>query len=93
MRAYYDRRTTEYDDWWLGSGLFADRDRPGWHEEAAMVEVASARLPGARIVQGGAVLLPFRDGEFDPVFTGHFDGHLLAGERERFLAEVRACRG
>jgi SAM-dependent methyltransferase len=129
MRAYYDARAREYDDWWLGRGLYADRDRPGWHEEVerlcevvaglsparildvacgtgfltrhlrgevvgldqspAMVELASARLPGARIVQGDAVPLPFGDGEFDRVFTGHFYGHLLAGERERFVAEAR----
>jgi SAM-dependent methyltransferase len=129
MRAYYDARAREYDDWWLGRGLYADRDRPGWHEEVerlcevvaglsparvldvacgtgfltrhlrgevvgldqspAMVEVASARLPGARIGQGDAVPLPFADGEFDRVFTGHFYGHLLAGERERFVAEAR----
>ena len=128
MRAYYDRRAAEYDDWWLGRGLFAERDRPGWHEEVervcavvralspcrvldvacgtgfltqhlhgqvvgldqspAMVEVASARLPGARVVQGDAVPLPFADGELDRVFTGHFYGHLLADERERFVAEV-----
>ena len=65
----------------------------GLDQSAAMVEVASARLPGARIVQGDAVPLPFADGEFDRVFTGHFYGHLLADERERFLAEARAGGG
>ena len=33
MRDYYERRAAEYDDWWLGTGLFAERDRPGWHED------------------------------------------------------------
>jgi SAM-dependent methyltransferase len=129
MRAYYDRRAAEYDDWWLGRGLYAQRDRPGWHEEVervcevvhglvpgrvldvacgtgfltqhlrgevvgldqspAMVKVAAARLPRARVVQGDAVPLPFAGGELDRVFTGHFYGHLLPGERERFLAEAR----
>jgi SAM-dependent methyltransferase len=129
MRAYYDQRAREYDDWWLGTGQFARRERPGWGREvgeltgviaaleparvldvacgtgyltqhlrgdvvgldqsASMVEVAAARVPGARIVQGDAVPLPFADGEFDRVFTGHFYGHLLPGERERFLAEAR----
>jgi SAM-dependent methyltransferase len=129
MRAYYDARAGEYDDWWLGGGRYADRDRPGWHEEVerlcevvaglepcrvldvacgtgfltrhlqgdvvgvdqspAMVEVASARLPDARVVQGDAVPLPFADGAFDRVFTGHFYGHLLPDERERFVAEAR----
>jgi SAM-dependent methyltransferase len=35
MRAYYDKRAAEYDDWWTGTGLFADRDRPGWDDEVA----------------------------------------------------------
>lgn len=129
MRAYYDRRAGEYDDWWLGAGLFAARDRPGWAAEveelvgvvrrlpparvldvacgtgfltrhlrgdvvgldqsAQMVEIAAARVPEGRIVQGDAVPLPFGDGEFDRVVTSHFYGHLLDGEREAFVAEAR----
>jgi ubiquinone/menaquinone biosynthesis C-methylase UbiE len=112
MRAYYEQRAGEYDDWWLGRGLFADRERPGWHEEveavleavraleprrtldaacgtafvtrhlrgdvvgldqsATMVEIAAARLPDGRAVQGDAVPLPFADRSFERVFTGHF---------------------
>ena len=129
MRAYYEARAGEYNDWWLGRGFYADRDRPGWHEEVAelrevvgglapgrvldvacgtgfltqhlrgevvgldqspaMGEVAAARLPVARVVQGDAVPLPFDAAEFDRVFTGHFSGHLLEGELERFVAEAR----
>jgi demethylmenaquinone methyltransferase/2-methoxy-6-polyprenyl-1,4-benzoquinol methylase len=129
MRAYYDRRAAEYDDWWLGTGLFARRERPGWDAEvaavlaavsglgarrwldvacgtgfvtrhlrgdvtgldqsAAMVEIAAARLPGGRAVQGDAVPLPFADDAFDAVFTANFYGHLLADERSAFLAEAR----
>lgn len=33
MRDYYEQRAAEYDDWWEGTGRFADRDRPGWHAE------------------------------------------------------------
>ena len=133
MRTYYDRRAAEYDDWWLGRGVFAGRPRPGWSEEVgalvavlhglapartldvacgtgyltrelpgevvgldqseAMVAVASERLPDARVVQGDAVPLPFRDGEFERVFTSHFYGHLLPGERERFVEEARRVGG
>lgn len=129
MRDYYDLRAPEYDDWWLGTGRFAERDRPGWTEEVAeltrlleelpprrvldvacgtgfltrhlrgdvvgldqsarMVEVAAARLPEGRVVQGDAVPLPFPDGAFDRLVTSHFYGHLLPGEREAFLAEAR----
>jgi demethylmenaquinone methyltransferase/2-methoxy-6-polyprenyl-1,4-benzoquinol methylase len=129
MREYYERRAAEYDDWWLDTGLFADRDRPGWAQEVeeltavvaglpavrtldvacgtgfltrhlrgevtaldqsrAMVEIASDRMPHARVVRGDAVPLPFADGEFDAVFTAHFYGHLLDDERAAFLREAR----
>jgi demethylmenaquinone methyltransferase/2-methoxy-6-polyprenyl-1,4-benzoquinol methylase len=129
--AYYERRATEYDDWWAGTGLFAARERPGWHEEvdavvglvrdlpaartldvacgtgfltrhlrgplvvgldqsAAMAAIAQSRLgPGGVTLIADALALPFADGAFDRVFTGHFYGHLEPGERAAFLAEAR----
>jgi SAM-dependent methyltransferase len=48
MKAYYDRRAFEYDDWWLGKGLYADRDRPGWEEELDVLAEMIAALPPAR---------------------------------------------
>ena len=129
MRWYYDKRAPEYDDWWLGTGLFAGRPRPGWSEEVdelisligalppartldvacgtglltqhlpgevvgldqsdGMLDVARARMPDVRMVQGDAVPLPFSDGEFERVFTSHFYGHLVPEERESFLEEAR----
>jgi ubiquinone/menaquinone biosynthesis C-methylase UbiE len=32
-RRYYDQRAAEYDDFYQGTGLYAQRLRPGWHEE------------------------------------------------------------
>ena len=47
MREYYDRRAPEYDDWWLGHGLFAGRDRPGWEVELTeLAQLISALPPG-----------------------------------------------
>jgi ubiquinone/menaquinone biosynthesis C-methylase UbiE len=129
MRTYYEQRAAEYDDWWLGRGVFAKRERPGWDDEVAavldavralapahvldvacgtgfvtrhlrgevtgldqsatMVEIAASRLPDGRVVRGDAVPLPFADGAFDRVFTANFYGHLVAPEREPFLAEAR----
>lgn len=129
MREYYDKRAPEYDDWYLGRGLFAERDRPGWDEEvdalvrvlealppartldvacgtgfltrhlpgdvtgldqsAAMLALAAGQSPRASFVRGEALALPFPDGAFDRVFTGHFYGHLETEERLRFLAEAR----
>jgi len=48
VKVYYDRRAAEYDDWWLGTGLFADRERPGWVEE---VEALTAALEALRPVR------------------------------------------
>jgi SAM-dependent methyltransferase len=61
----------------------------GLDQSAQMLVVAAARAPSAGFVQGDAVPLPFADGAFDRVLTGHFYGHLLADERERFLVQAR----
>jgi ubiquinone/menaquinone biosynthesis C-methylase UbiE len=47
-RAYYERRAAEYDDWWNGTGLFAERARPGWTEERDGVVALVGGLPPAR---------------------------------------------
>lgn len=49
-RRYYDRRAREYDAWWGGFGRFAQRDRPGWHEEVRSLETLVARLPRGRVL-------------------------------------------
>ena len=48
MKAYYEARAPEYDDWWLGRGRFEDRERPGWDEERDALVAAIAALPPAR---------------------------------------------
>ena len=48
MKEYYDRRAREYDDWWLGRGLFSDRDRPGWQEEVETLTRRISELPPLR---------------------------------------------
>ena len=128
MREYYDRRAREYDEWYMGTGRFAARERPGWHDElmalcaaiaalpaaatldvacgtgfltrhlrgavtcldqsGEMLAIARDRVPDGTFVQADALPLPFGDGVFDRVFTGHFYGHLEEPERERFLAEA-----
>ena len=133
MKAYYDRRAPEYDDWWLGTGLHTDRERPGWGEEVdaliralvalppartldvacgtgfltrhlpgeivgldqseSMLEIARTRVPTAEFVRGDGIELPFPDGAFERVFTGHFYGHLEEAERRLFLGEARRVAG
>jgi ubiquinone/menaquinone biosynthesis C-methylase UbiE len=129
MKEYYDARAPEYDEWYLGTGLFFARERAGWDEAVAelewdiaalppartldvacgtafltrhlkgeitgldqsprMLDVARRRIPAATFVQGDATRIPFPDGQFDRVFTGHFYGHLDDLERVQFMAEAR----
>ena len=48
MKTYYERRAAEYDDWYLGTGRFADRVRPGWEGELDRLRRALEALPPAR---------------------------------------------
>ncbi|MBA3843714.1 MAG: class I SAM-dependent methyltransferase [Actinobacteria bacterium] len=61
----------------------------GLDQSERMLDAARSQVPGATFVQGDALSLPFADGAFERVFTGHFYGHLREEERARFLAEAR----
>jgi ubiquinone/menaquinone biosynthesis C-methylase UbiE len=129
VKAYYDARAPEYDDWYLGTGLYADRDRPGWENELQglygairslrpartldvacgtgfltrhlqgdivgldaserMLAIAQERVPAGEFLVADALELPFEEGSFDRLFTGHFYGHLEGADRRRFLQEAR----
>jgi ubiquinone/menaquinone biosynthesis C-methylase UbiE len=133
MKEYYEQRAPEFDDWYLGTGMYATLDRPGWHEDVAallrvvgelpparvldvacgtgfltsrlrgsvtgldqseaMLAIARERAPGMRFVSGDGLALPFGDGSFDRLFTGHFYGHLQDRERAVFRAEARRVAG
>jgi demethylmenaquinone methyltransferase/2-methoxy-6-polyprenyl-1,4-benzoquinol methylase len=64
-------------------------DIVGLDQSESILTIARARLPHAGFVHGDAFRLPFPDGSFERVFTGHFYGHLQDGERDAFLAEAR----
>lgn len=64
-------------------------DVVGLDRSRAMVEVARLRLPQGMTMIGDALDLPFADGAFDRVLTGHFYGHLPTDERAVFLAEAQ----
>jgi SAM-dependent methyltransferase len=48
VKAYYHARAREYDDWWVGRNLYADKHRPGWDEEREQLERWIADLPPKR---------------------------------------------
>jgi SAM-dependent methyltransferase len=84
MRRYYDRRASEYDDWWLGTGLFAARERPGWSEEVERVVAIVAALPAARVldVACGTGFL-----------TRHLRGDVVGLDQSAQMVEIAAARG
>jgi ubiquinone/menaquinone biosynthesis C-methylase UbiE len=48
VKNYYNTRAPEYDEWYLGLGVFADRERPGWDEALRALIEAITDLPPAR---------------------------------------------
>ena len=47
MRRHFDHASAGYDDWWLGTGRFAERDRPGWSAEVEqLIGVLQSLPPG-----------------------------------------------
>ena len=53
MKAYYNRRAPEYDDWWQGRGLYEHRYRPGWEDEVHLLEGVLRDLPPVRTLDVG----------------------------------------
>jgi ubiquinone/menaquinone biosynthesis C-methylase UbiE len=81
VKAYYDRRAPEYDEWYRGAGRFAERDRPGWGQEVEALGLALAALPPARTldVACGTGFL-----------TRHLPGELVGlDQSEAMLEEAR----
>ena len=83
MRRYYDQRAHEYDDWWLGRGLFAKRPRPGWSDEVDELVSVIGALPPARTldVACGTGML-----------TRHLPGEVVALDQSDAMVAVAAER-
>jgi ubiquinone/menaquinone biosynthesis C-methylase UbiE len=79
MKAYYDARAREYDDWIHGVGLYAERVRPGWTEELAALEQALQSLPPARTLDVAAG---------SGYFTRFLPRHVVALDQSATMIEV-----
>jgi ubiquinone/menaquinone biosynthesis C-methylase UbiE len=79
LKQYYDARAPEYDDWYLGQGLFERRERPEWEEAVRALEEALAHLPPARTldVACGTGFL-----------TRHLPGEITALDQSERMLEV-----
>jgi demethylmenaquinone methyltransferase/2-methoxy-6-polyprenyl-1,4-benzoquinol methylase len=47
---YYEQRASEYDEWYVGQGLFSQSDRPGWEDEVEQVVHLVQGLSPARTI-------------------------------------------
>ena len=83
MRAYYDRRAPEYDDWLHGVGLYADRNRPGWDEELAALRTTLESLPPVRTLD-----IACGSG----FFTRHLPGQIVALDQSANMIDVARTR-
>jgi ubiquinone/menaquinone biosynthesis C-methylase UbiE len=83
MKTYYEARAPEYDDWWLGVGRFAERERPGWEEEREQLIASIAALPPARTldVACGTGFL-----------TRHLPGEITGLDQSSSMLELASAR-
>jgi SAM-dependent methyltransferase len=61
----------------------------GLDQSPSMLELARAKVPEGRFVQGDALELPFSDDSFERLLTSFFYGHLEEDERDAFRREAR----
>jgi hypothetical protein len=54
MRAYYDARAEEYDEWWRDAGLWMRRPRPGWDDEVDQLIAFLVALEPVRVLDVAA---------------------------------------
>jgi ubiquinone/menaquinone biosynthesis C-methylase UbiE len=82
-RAYYERRAPEYDDFYLGSGLYAARERSGWHEEVGVLRtiLRSLRFQTILDVACGTGFL-----------TQHFQGRVFALDQSASMLRIARTR-
>ena len=83
MKAYYDARAREYDEWYLGLGRWDGLERPHWDDDLHALEATVAALPPARTldVACGTGFL-----------TRHVSGEITALDQSAGMLAVAAGR-
>jgi ubiquinone/menaquinone biosynthesis C-methylase UbiE len=92
VRAYYEARAPEYDDWYEGTGGFAGRDRPAWRELLGELAAALGAMPPARTLDvacGTGYATRWLPGEI----TGLDQSQSMLAIAARRLPDARFVRG
>lgn len=81
--SYYERRAAEYDEWYTGEGLYAERDRPGWTDElAGLIDLARQLTPMRTLdVACGTGFL-----------TRHLRGYVVGLDQSRSMVAIAQAR-
>ena len=92
MKAYYEARAPEYDDWYEGAGRFAGRYRPAWRELLGELSASLGALPPASTLDvacGTAYATRWLPGEI----TGLDQSASMLEVAARRLPDARFVRG
>jgi ubiquinone/menaquinone biosynthesis C-methylase UbiE len=92
VKAYYDARAPQYDEWYEGTGSFARVDRPAWRELLGELAATLQSLPPARTLDvacGTAYATRWLPGEI----TGLDQSASMLEIASRRLPEARFVRG
>ncbi|HEX2433012.1 MAG TPA: class I SAM-dependent methyltransferase [Gaiellaceae bacterium] len=83
MKAYYEARAREYDDWWLGRGLYAGNRPDDWHDQREQLTRWISELSPARTldVACGTGFL-----------TRHLHGEVVGLDQSASMLEVASAQ-
>jgi ubiquinone/menaquinone biosynthesis C-methylase UbiE len=83
VKAYYDARSREYDDWWLGRGLYTGNRPDDWHDEREQLIRWISELRPARTldVACGTAFL-----------TRHLRGEVVGLDQSASMLEVASAQ-
>jgi SAM-dependent methyltransferase len=81
VKAYYDARAPEYDDWWLAQGPFAPSP-PGWKEERDELFRVLRELPPKKTLDVGCGT---------GFVTRHLPGEVVGLDQSRTMVEIASA--
>jgi ubiquinone/menaquinone biosynthesis C-methylase UbiE len=83
VKAYYEARAREYDDWWLGRGLYAGNRPDDWHDQREQLTHWISELSPARTldVACGTGFL-----------TRHLQGEVVGLDQSASMLEVASAQ-